>query len=218
GWGLKDKSFFKQAIPYMEELQQPFYAKMITITNLFPFELNEEDRSIEPYDSNSNTLNNYFPTVRYTDEAVEGFFQSLKAVNLYDNSIIVIMGDHDGISANHNKAMAEFLEKDSIDAYDYQQLQRVPFFVHIPGSGDGEIKESIAGQVDIKQTLLHLAGIDTYHDIYFGNDLFHDDRKGFITQRNGNFNSDDYIYGKVVFYDSVKGESVYKNKNITNEK
>src|SRR5699024_6493538 len=79
--------------------------------------------------------------------------------NLYDNSIIVIMGDHDGISANHNKAMAEFLEKDSIDAYDYQQLQRVPFFVHIPGSGDGEIKESIAGQVDIKPTLLHLAGI-----------------------------------------------------------
>ena len=217
GWGLKDKSFFKQAIPYMEELQQPFYAKMITITNHFPFELNEEDRSIEPYDSNSNTLNNYFPTVRYTDEAIEGFFQSLKAANLYDNSIIVIMGDHDGISANHNKAMAEFLEKDSIDAYDYQQLQRVPFFVHIPGSGDGEIKESIAGQVDIKPTLLHLAGIDTNHDIYFGNDLFHDDRKGFITQRNGNFISDDYIYANEVCYDRETGEIIDEKTTETND-
>src|SRR5699024_6677875 len=143
--GLIDKSFFVQDLPTLEEVQSSFYAEMITITNYFSFELNEEDLIIEQYPSNSNTLNNYFPTVRYTDEAVEGFFQSLKAANLYDNSIIVIMGDHDGISANHNKAMAEFLEKDSIDAYDYQQLQRVPFFVHIPGSGDGEIKESIAG-------------------------------------------------------------------------
>src|SRR5699024_12522748 len=132
--------------------------------------------------------------LRLMDESIKLIFQSLKAADIYDNSIIVIMGHHDGISANHNKAMAEFLEKDSIEAYDYLQLQRVSFFVHIPGSGDGEIKESIAGQVDIKPTLLHLAGIDTNHDIYFGNDLFHDDRKGFITQRNGNFISDDYIY------------------------
>src|SRR5699024_12026341 len=111
----------------------------------------------------------------------------MSLINLYLNCIIVIMCDFDDISAIHNKAMAEFLEKDSIDAYDYQQLQRVPFLVHIPGSGGGEIKESIAGQVDIKPTLLHLAGIDTNHDIYFGNDLFHDDRQGFITQLHGNY-------------------------------
>ena len=156
---------------------------MITITNHFPFELDEEDRSIEPYDSNSNTLNNYFPTVRYTDEAIEQFFEELKTAGLYDNSIIVIMGDHDGISANHNKAMARYLDKEEINAYDYQEMQKVPFLIHIPGSDIGERKEEIAGQVDIKPTLLHLAGIETDHDIYFGNDLFHDDRKGFIAQR-----------------------------------
>src|SRR5699024_12421455 len=99
-------------------LQQPFYAKMITITNHFPFELNEEDRSIEPYDSNYNTLNNYFPTVRYTDEAIEGFFQSLKAANLYDNSIIVIMRIHDCIIMNHNIVMADIVEACWIDDYD----------------------------------------------------------------------------------------------------
>src|SRR5690625_4818596 len=217
GWGLKDKPYFEQSIKYLQALDQPFYAKFITLTNHFPFDLAEADRSIEPYDSNSNTLNNYFPTVRYTDEAIEDFFGQLKEAGLYEDSIIVIMGDHDGISANHNKAMAEFLEKDSIDAYDYQQLQRVPFFVHIPGSGDGEIKESIAGQVDIKPTLLHLAGIDTNHDIYFGNDLFHDDRKGFITQRNGNFISDDYIYANEVCYDRETGEIIDEKTTETND-
>src|SRR5699024_405242 len=128
-----------------------------------------------------------------------------------------IMGDHDGISANHNKAMAEFLEKDSIDAYDYQQLQRVPFFVHIPGSGDGEIKESIAGQVDIKTTLLHIARIYTNHDINFGNELFHDDRKDFINKRNSNFISDDYIYAKEVCYDRETREIIDEKTTETND-
>src|SRR5699024_5624758 len=67
GWGLKDKPFFEQSIEYLKELEEPFYAKFITLTNHFPFELDESDRSIDPYDSNSNTLNHYFPTVRYMD-------------------------------------------------------------------------------------------------------------------------------------------------------
>src|SRR5699024_2174746 len=56
GWGLKDKEFFEQSIPYLESLEQPFYSKFITLTNHFPFELDEEDMSIDRYDSNSNTL------------------------------------------------------------------------------------------------------------------------------------------------------------------
>lgn len=217
GWGLKDKPFFQQSIPYMKDLEQPFYAKMITITNHFPFELNKEDQSVKPYDSKSETLNNYFPTVRYTDEAIDQFFQELKNANLYDDSIIVIMGDHDGISANHNNAMAEFLDKDTIDAYDYQQLQRVPFLIHVPGNGDGEVKSEIAGQVDIKPTLLHLAGIETDNDIYFGNDLFHNDRKGFIAQRNGNFISDDYVYANEICYDRETGDIIDEKPADTTE-
>lgn len=205
GWGLKDKEFFIQTIPYLRELEQPFYAKLITITNHFPFELDEGDRTLEPYDSNSNTLNKYFSTVRYTDEAIDQFFIQLKAAGLYKNSIIVIMGDHDGISANHNKAMAQYLEQDEITPYDYMQLQRVPFYVHIPGYGKGEMLDTVVGQIDIKPTLLHLLGIETNHDIYFGNDMFHDDRKGFIGQRNGNFVSEDYVYAAETCYDRSTG-------------
>lgn len=217
GWGLKDKEFFTQSIPYLRELEQPFYAKMITITNHFPFELDEGDRSIEPYDSNSNTLNNYFPTVRYTDEAIEQFFIQLKAAGLYDNSMIIIMGDHDGISANHNKAMAMYLNKEEITPYDYMQLQRVPFYIHIPGYGEGKKMSNIAGQIDIKPTLLHLLGIETNHDIYFGNDLFHDDRKGYIVQRNGNFVSDEYVYASEICFDRATGEVLAAESETTNQ-
>ena len=208
GWGLKDKPFFEQSIKYLQSLEQPFYSKFITLTNHFPFELEEEDKSIEAYDSNSNTLNNYFPTVRYMDEAIEEFFSQLKATGLYEDSIIVIMGDHYGISQNHNRAMSTYLDKDEITAYDHIQLQRVPFFIHIPGHGEGEVRSEIAGQIDVKPTLLHMAGIKTDNDIYFGNDLFHEDRKGYIALRNGDFIGDAYISASGVCYNRETGEPV----------
>ncbi len=206
GWGLKDKDFFQQSMKYLQVLEQPFYAKFITLTNHFPFELDEADRSIEPYDSNSNTLNNYFPTVRYLDEAIEEFFTYLKQIGLYENSIIIIMGDHNGISANHNRAMSMYLGKDEITPYDYVQLQRVPLFIHIPGHGEGKVMDKIAGQIDMKPTILHMVGIDTNHDIYFGNDLFHDDRKGYIAFRNGDFVSEEYLFTSGTCYDFATGE------------
>lgn len=208
GWGLKDKPFFEQTIPYMKELETPFYAKLITITNHFPFDLEEEDKTLENYDSNSKTLNQYFSTVRYMDEAIEQFFMHLKLNGLYEDSLIIIMGDHDGISANHNKAMAQYLNKEEITPYDLLQLQRVPFYIHIPGYENGKRMDKIAGQVDIKPTVLRLLGLDTSNDLYFGNDLFHNDRKGFITQRNGDFISDDYVFASEICYDRETGEPI----------
>src|SRR5699024_6764197 len=150
GWGLKDKPFFEQSIKYLQSMEAPFYSKFITLTNHFPFELSEEDSSIDKYDSNSATLNNFFPTVRYMDEAVEQFFNQLKESGLYEDSIIVMMGDHYGISENHDKAMSQYLDKDEITPYDHVQLQRVPMFIHIPGHEDGKVMSEVTGQIDVK--------------------------------------------------------------------
>ncbi|WP_405101190.1 LTA synthase family protein [Oceanobacillus sp. FSL H7-0719] len=206
GWGLKDKPFFEQSIKYLESMEQPFYSKLITLTNHFPFQLDEEDKSIEPYDSNSNTLNNYFPAVRYADEALEEFFAHLKESGVYENSIIVIMGDHIGISANHNKAMSMYLDKEEITPVDQVELQKVPLFIHIPGHGKGEVNSTLGGQIDLKPTILSLLGIENESDLYFGNDLFANERKGYIALRNGDFVSDDYISTAGLCYDIETGE------------
>ncbi len=208
GWGLKDKPFFEQSMKYLQTMEQPFYSKFITLTNHFPFHLDKEDRSIEKYDSSSNTLNNFFPAVRYMDEAIEEFFGQLKQSGLYKDSIIVIMGDHYGISENHNKAMSRYLGKDEITPYDHVQLQRVPMFIHIPGYEDGKVISEVTGQIDVKPTLLHLLGISTENDIQFGNDMFIDDRKGYIALRNGDFISDKYISTGGICYNRKTGEPV----------
>ncbi|WP_244986892.1 LTA synthase family protein [Oceanobacillus caeni] len=218
GWGLKDKPFFEQSIKHLQSMDKPFYAKLITLTNHFPFELGEEDRSIEPYHSNSNTLNNYFPAVRYMDEAIEEFFTLLESTDLYENSIIVIMGDHIGISANHNKAMSMYLDKEEITPYDQVQLQRVPLLIHIPGDGNGKTISTVSGQIDIKPTILSLLGIDTKNDIYFGNDLFAKNRKSYIALRNGDFISNEFIFTAGTCYNRETGEIIEEDTNKGIEK
>ena len=64
GYGLKDKLLFKDSIKYLENLQQPFYVKYITVTNHFPFDLDSEDTdpNFTAPDTGSTTVDNYFVT------------------------------------------------------------------------------------------------------------------------------------------------------------
>jgi lipoteichoic acid synthase len=209
GWGLKDEDFFQQSIQHLKEMPKPFYTKFITLTNHFPFELEEEDSYIQPYTSGSKTLNNYFPTVRYQDEALKNFIQSLKDEGLYKNSIIVIYGDHYGISENHNRAMEEYLGEE-VTPFVSTQLQRVPLIIHIPGQ-TGKTISTVSGQIDIKPTILHLLGVDTKEDIEFGRDLFSKDTMGFTVLRDGSFITKDHVYTREICYDKSTGEPVVES-------
>lgn len=204
GWGLKDVDFFQQSIQHLKEMPEPYYAKFITLTNHFPFDLDEEDKLIEPYTSNSNTLNDYFPTVRYEDEALKQFIQSLKDEGLYENSVIILYGDHYGISENHNKAMGEYLGEE-VTPFVSTQLQRVPLIIHIPGH-KGKTISTVSGQIDLKPTILHLLGIDTKRDINFGTDLFAKNKLEFTVLRDGSFITKDYIYTRDTCYDKQTAE------------
>ncbi|MGN7479415.1 LTA synthase family protein [Solibacillus silvestris] len=207
-WGLKDIPFFEQSAALMKEMPQPFYSRLITLTNHYPFYLDPEDILIPEYDSNSGTLNRYFQTVRYLDESVKEFFDDLKEQGLYENSIIVMYGDHYGISENHNKAMAKYLNKEEITPYDSALLQAVPLYIHIPGSNDGQVMDNVAGQLDIRPTLLHLLGIDTSRDMQLGADLFSEEHEDFVIFRDGRFITDSFVYAGEVCYDRASGEEI----------
>lgn len=205
-WGMKDEPFFEQSVDLMKDMQQPFYSKMITLTNHHPFYYDEEDKMIDEFNSSSGTLNRYFVTVRYTDEALKTFVEDLKEAGLYENSVIVLYGDHYGISENHNEAMAQYLGKE-ITPYESAELQKVPFMVHIPGV-DGQEISTVGGQVDVRPTLLHLLGIDTKGDLQFGQDLLSEDHENFAAFRDGRFVTEDYVYAGDACWDKATGEQI----------
>ncbi|MEK4486468.1 LTA synthase family protein [Psychrobacillus sp. FSL H8-0484] len=206
-WGMKDIPFFEQSVAHMKEMPQPFYSRLITLTNHYPFTLDEEDKLIPEYDSNSNTLNKYFQSVRYMDEALKTLFDDLKEQGLYDNSIIVMYGDHYGISENHNVAMEQYLGKE-ITPYESAKLQRVPLFVHIPNSGQGEEITETAGQIDLRPTILHLLGVETAKDMQLGADVFSEDHEEFVVFRDGGFVTDKLVYTKNACYDNANGTEI----------
>ncbi|MFA9559823.1 LTA synthase family protein [Evansella sp. AB-rgal1] len=206
GWGMKDIDFVEQSMDFITELSEPFYSTMITLTNHFPYHLEEEDMMIQPFDSESNIVNNYFPTVRYTDEAIRVLVEQLKEKDLYDNTMLVIYGDHYGIANSHYPELEKFLDKE-ITLHEAIKLNRVPLIIHIPGH-KGKIMDTISGQIDVMPTLLNLLGIPEGDHIMFGSDLFSEEREDFTVLRDGTVITDEYIFTNEVCLDYETGEEV----------
>lgn len=206
-WGLKDKLMFKDSIPYLEQLQQPFYAKFLTVTNHTPYTMDQEDLdpNFTTSDTGSSIVDNYWLANHYLDQAVKEFFDYLKASGLYENSMIVLYGDHYGIPNSDNKALAPLLDKnpDEWTDFDNVQLQRVPFMINIPGNGKGYIDHTYGGEIDVAPTIEHLLGITTKRYIQFGQDLFSPDHKQLVAFRDKTYVTPDYT--------SVAGGDFYRN-------
>ena len=216
GYGLKDKPFFKESMPMLETLNEqdePFYAHMISLTHHHPYLIDDEDATIDPAETGDGSVDRYFQTARYLDESLEQFFNDLKESGLYEDSVIMIYGDHYGISENHKRALGEIFDEE-ITPYKYAELQRVPFMIKVPGmEGKGTVSE-YAGQVDVMPTLLHLLGIDNQDYINFGTDLFSEDHDDLVAFRNGDFFNEDYAMIKGVYYDNKTGEEIEPNDEL----
>jgi lipoteichoic acid synthase len=209
-YGLMDKPFFEESIPMLESLPQPFYTKFMTVTHHYPYPLAEGEATIAPHTTGDKSVDTYFQTARYADEALKQFFDYLKESGLYDNTIIVMYGDHYGISENHNKAMEQVLGKEITD-FDSAGLQRVPFFIRVPGI-EGGVNHEYGGQIDILPTLLHLLGTDTKDYVQFGTDLLSEQHDELVPFRDGGFMSPTISSVNGKFYDSTTGMELDENR------
>jgi len=202
-YGLLDKPFFEQSQSLLSSLPQPFYTKLITVGNHYPYKMNQDLVTIDKANTGDASVDNYFQTARYADEAIEQVFHQLKESGLYDHSMIVLYGDHYGISDNHNAAMSQVIGKD-ITPYESANLQRVPLFIHVPGM-EGGTNHTYGGQTDLLPTLLHLLGIDTQQFVQFGSDLLSEEHHEIVPFRNGDFVSPKIYSIDEKFYDNETG-------------
>lgn len=94
----------------------------------------------------------YDGELRYTDEFIGKLLDGLKDAGLFDNTVIVVFGDHGD----------EFWEHGSVAHGHtlFDELVRVPFFIRFPDKiRPGAVIDRQVAFVDIMPTLLDLAGI-----------------------------------------------------------
>ncbi|MFS9018058.1 LTA synthase family protein [Streptococcus parasanguinis] len=190
-YGLNDKYMLKDSIKYLERLQQPFYTKFITVSNHYPYttSLSGDDLGFPLAKTQDETINGYFATANYLDSSIKAFFDYLKESGLYKNSIIVLYGDHYGISNSRNLALAPLLGKNSEtwSSYDNAMLQRVPYMVVVPGMDKGGIIDTYGGEIDMLPTLEHLLGIESNKFLQVGQDMLSPEHDQIVAFRSANY-------------------------------
>ena len=166
--GLGDEDFFSQSLPRLEKLVQPFLATLITLSSHTPFELPKDLQTLTlPNPTNLNWLQQqYLESVHYTDKALGEFIYQLKQTNLYDNSIIIIYGDHQSYTdisdaIGYNKNIFPGLSNDG----------RVPLIILAPGTDLQGTTSTPASQIDLYPTIANLLGIVPPKSI-LGQDIF----------------------------------------------
>lgn len=198
GWGLSDVSFFRQALDKIDT-GKPFYSFLVTLSSHHPFNYFENYEAFNAGKYEKTFFGNYLKAAHYADAALGGLIDGLKNRGLYDNTVLVIYGDHFGIQKDQAEVLGEFLDQTTGEPQ-WTQLQKVPCFIHYPGLEEGKTLHTVGGQIDILPTTANLMGFEC--PFALGKDLLNCE-KGYAVLRNSSVVTDEYIYinDSKAFYD-----------------
>jgi phosphoglycerol transferase MdoB-like AlkP superfamily enzyme len=170
GWGLNDRDFLQQMVPHLEQSAKPFVAWLITLSLHHPFDdFPARHKVLKLGALEGSSFGNYLHTMRFFDDALESFKDSLAKNGLLNDSVIVVFGDHDaGFPRGATLAKTIGIGPDVVD---WALNDRVPLFVRVPGAPLRGIREAAAGQTDFAPTLLALLGVDPAPLPYVGRNL-----------------------------------------------
>ncbi|AIQ76319.1 LTA synthase family protein [Paenibacillus odorifer] len=213
-FGASDEQLYITGVEKMAELQKkgtPFYAQMVTASSHHPFQIPDSFKKISVPDELKNTmLGDYLTAINYTDYAIGTLIEGLKKNGMWDNTVLVMYGDHFGLQPQD--VPPEQVESALGIPYD-SRISRfnIPLIVHVPGMEQGKVVERTGGQLDILPTIANLLGVSLREEGYtaFGHDLLNIDRNVLGMRYylpSGSFFNDDILY--VPGRDFADGEAV----------
>ncbi len=175
-WGVSDRDFFRQALPRLSELKQPFWSHVITLSSHSPFQLPPQYQTLTLDSLNLSPLQkNYLEAVHYTDTALGEFMTAFRASELAANTILVVTGDHEPfIATKDDLNYAKFLGyPNGFDDLTFLHSKQVPFLIYASGSELAGLDPIPSSPLDIYPTISNLLGIDAPLSV-LGHDLFND--------------------------------------------
>lgn len=157
---IGDASFFQQCREKIErgEVWKPgesVYMQFVTYSGHAPFKLPDHLRTITFPASIPEKAADYMTTAHYTDKAIGDFVAYLKTLPQYKETIVVIVGDHEGLASYRQELVGNPVCRGLVS-----DKQLTPFIVL--NSPVGMRYDKFMGQIDIYPTLLNLMQLDAY--------------------------------------------------------
>lgn len=157
---IGDASFFQQCREKIErgEVWKPgesVYMQFVTYSGHAPFKLPDHLRTITFPASIPKKAADYMTTAHYTDKAIGDFVAYLKTLPQYKETIVVIVGDHEGLASYRQELVGNPACRGLVS-----DKQLTPFIVL--NSPVGMRYDKFMGQIDIYPTLLNLMQLDAY--------------------------------------------------------
>ncbi len=156
-WGVSDEDLFNKADEYFREKAekgQAFFSLVFTSSNHEPFQFPEN--RITLYEQPKETVNN---AVKYADYALGQFINKLKASSYYDNTLVLIVADH-----NSRVYGAEYVPVERF---------HIPALILSKDLPQQKVTR-ITSQIDLIPTLVSLMNITVTHPVT-GIDITRDD-------------------------------------------
>ncbi len=197
GFGMADTEMYEQTVAYMKQEEQPAFSFVISLSCHHPYSMPEEYIEIDLLEKDQGTVfGNYMQAVNYSDKAIGEFIELLKKNDLYDNSVIVLYGDHHALNSkveDIHGSMSEFLGYN----YDFDEMLNIPLMIHIPGENVTSTQSISGGQVDFLPTIANIMGFEVNNPYILGRDLLNSEEgfTAFVTFLfRGSFLSDEVMF------------------------
>ena len=240
GLGLSDKSFFRQVVPMIKEIDKeidrPFYGTLITLTNHTPWRdaylYSDYDVSMTTNingelvksDYLENTLiGRYIKSVNYMDQAIGDFIDNMDKEGLLDNTVIVIYGDHDARLGKQqfnymynynpvNKTIRDVEDPNyrEFNDYDYELIKSVPLIIWSKDMDKSIEVTKPMGMIDVLPTLGNMLGV--YSKYSLGRDIMSTKKEDAIVV----FKDSSFITDKI-YYSAKNGEAYTINSGILSD-
>jgi hypothetical protein len=141
-WGIFDEPFLQYGARILTAKQQPFLGVFFTISAHPPYTLPANSRGRFTFPGQTDAQN----SISYTDYAFSRFFAACRDQTWFRNTIFVFSADH-------------WLDPDNgRTPFSYLNVCTIPIFIYDPGRDTGEVRQSLASQVDVAPTILGLLG------------------------------------------------------------
>lgn len=203
---LSDELLYRQAVTKWKQYENPFMSYIVAASSHTPYTLDGlQDRSkisIDVGKYKDTYFGNYLEAVNYADYAFGVLIEELKQKGLYEDTAILVFGDHNGLNM-YNEELIDFLKATNENLTDIDlklNYTKVACGFKIPGMKPVQIEKPI-NKLDIKPTLAYLCDLEDSFSL--GTNLFAN--KDFVCLNNERIITSHYYYDEN-WYEIQTGE------------